>query len=59
MSDVTYITKEQLADRWKVTTRTIENMMARNEIPQPVRLGYKTIRWSLADIEAHERKNKA
>jgi predicted DNA-binding transcriptional regulator AlpA len=55
MSDVEYITKEELAARWKVTTRTIENMVAEKRCPQPVRLGYKTVRWKLADIEAHEK----
>lgn len=59
MPDVTaHLTKEELADRWKVTTRTIENMVARGECPAPIKLGYKTIRWTLADIEAHERSKK-
>jgi predicted DNA-binding transcriptional regulator AlpA len=59
MPDVmTHLTKEQLADRWQVTTRTIENMVARGECPAPIKLGYKTIRWALIDIETHELAKK-
>ena len=53
-----HLTKEQLAERWQLTTRTIENMVARGECPPPIKLGYKTIRWELADIEAHEQAKK-
>ena len=58
MSNVTQLTKEQLAERWQITTRTIENMVARGECPAPIRLGYKIVRWELADIEAHEAASK-
>lgn len=60
MSDVKahHLTKEQLAARWQVTTRTIENMVARNDCPKPIKLGYKTIRWSLAEIVCFERLKK-
>jgi predicted DNA-binding transcriptional regulator AlpA len=58
MSFVIHLTKAQLAERWSVTTRTIENMMCRGDIPAPIRMGYKTVRWDLADIEKWEAKKK-
>jgi predicted DNA-binding transcriptional regulator AlpA len=55
MSNAEYITKEELADRWKVTTRTIENMVAQKRCPKPKRLGYKIVRWPLAEIVEFEK----
>jgi predicted DNA-binding transcriptional regulator AlpA len=58
MSDVKFLTKEELAARWQVTERTIENMVRYKKCPTPVALGYKTVRWRIEDIVAHEKRMK-
>ena len=59
MSDVNtvWLTKQELADRWQVTTRTIENMVASGECPAPWKPTYKVARWDLAKIVAYENEH--
>lgn len=56
--DEKFLTKKELADRWKVTTRTIENMVMRGDCPPPKRFGYRTVRWPVDVITAHEKSGK-
>lgn len=55
MSDLdTLLTKMEVADRYSVTTRTIENWVAAGIFPAPIKQSYKCVRWSLASIQSHE-----
>lgn len=47
---------EQVAQRYSVTTRSIQTWTKRNEgFPQPLRFSRRIVRWRLADLEAFER----
>jgi len=57
MSDVNepvYLTKQELAARWRVKTRTIEMWVREGKCPKPFKPAYKTALWLLNDIVAHE-----
>lgn len=56
MKDNTFLTKEELATRWKVCTKTVEQWVAKGLCPKPGKLGGRRVRWKLVDIEAHEAK---
>lgn len=52
------ITAKELAELLKVDRRTIWRMVARADagegsFPQPLRLGARTVRWKLTDIEKY------
>lgn len=53
-----HLTKEQMAHRLGVTTKTIENMVARGSIPEPIRYSRKNIKWDLAEVLAWEAEIK-
>lgn len=53
-----HLDKKALADRIGVSTKTIENMLKRKELPKPIRYSKKHIRWSVGDIEAWENAKK-
>lgn len=57
LKDNTLLTKEELAARWKVTTKTIETWVKDGCCPKPVKLGKRRIRFRLTDIEQHEAAN--
>lgn len=65
MSDVVsetgqvFLTKQELAVRWRCKTRTIELWVREKRIPAPFKPNYKTALWSLGDIIDHEEKVKA
>lgn len=50
-----YLTVEQVASRFGVSTDTIWRWKRNGEFPQAVKVGPGTTRWRLADIEEHER----
>lgn len=50
----TYFNKVDLAERYDVTTRTIEKWVEDGLLPAPKRFSYKTIRWPVEVIEAHD-----
>lgn len=58
MSDVTeYMTKAEVAAAFRVAIRTIENWVHDNpDFPKPIKLSYKAVRWSRADIAAYKEK---
>lgn len=54
-----YLTKQELATRWRVKTRTIELWNREGKIPAPFKPNYKSALWSLGDVIDHEEKVKA
>lgn len=56
---VVFLTKQELAARWRVKTRTIEMWNREGRIPKPFKPNYKTALWSLNDVIDHEEKIKA
>lgn len=53
-----YLTKAELAVRWKVTTKTIETWVKEELCPKPDKLGKRRVRWKLTKIVAHEEAPK-
>ena len=54
----TYLNQQELADRWRVSPRTVERWRYLKTGPSYHKLGGK-IGYSLADIEAYERRRRA
>lgn len=50
-----YLTVEQVAGRFGVSTDTIWRWKRNGSFPRAVRIGPGTTRWRLVDIEEHER----
>lgn len=48
------MTKSELADRWRVSEKTIDRHTRKNGLPH-IRIG-RQIRFRLSDILAHEKK---
>lgn len=55
-SEEAFYDKRELAARYKVTTRTIENWVARKKFPKPTRLSYKIVLWAADKVHAWENK---
>ncbi|MCC6144814.1 MAG: AlpA family phage regulatory protein [Candidatus Hydrogenedentes bacterium] len=51
-----FLTVEQVASRFGVSTDTIWRWKRNGAFPKAVRVGPGTTRWRLADIEEHERR---
>lgn len=49
-----YLSVEQVAARYNVSKDTIWRWRREGEFPKPIRLGGKTSRWRLSEIEAWE-----
>ena len=47
------LTVAEVAGLLKVHKRSIWRMSAAGQIPAPIRLGGKTVRWRAVDLEAH------
>lgn len=54
---VHYLTKRELADRWRLTTRTLERWRAQGQGPASYTIG-TAIRYRLEDVEAFEADNR-
>jgi hypothetical protein len=54
----TYLNQRELADRWRISARTLERWRWRKTGPNYHKLGGK-IGYSLADVEAYERRRRA
>ena len=50
------VTKAEVAERYGVTTKTVENWVEAGIFPRPKKMSRKCVRWNLEDIVAHERK---
>ena len=53
-SDALYLTVDQVATRFVVSKDTIWRWRRDGEFPAPYRLGGRTARWRLSEIEAWE-----
>jgi len=54
----TLLTPAEVAERYKVTERTIRGWVASNpKFPQPIRFSRRAVRFRLADLEAFERSD--
>jgi len=53
-----YLTQQELALRWRISHRTLERWRWLKTGPYFTKLGGK-VRYSLADVEAYERRRRA
>lgn len=49
----TFITAQELAKRYRVTTKTVSNWVKQGKIPTPLRIGH-SLRWNIDDLTAWE-----
>lgn len=49
-----YLSVEQVSDRYNVSKDTIWRWRREGDFPKPIKLGGKTSRWRLSEIEAWE-----
>lgn len=52
-TDVAVINVREVAELLGVNARTIWRLCQRNELPRPIRLGPRILRWRLVDIREH------
>lgn len=52
-TDVAVISVREVAELLGVNTRTVWRLCQRNELPPPLRLGTRILRWRLVDIRVH------
>jgi hypothetical protein len=57
MSTQATLTEKELAERWKLTTRTLQGWRSKQIGPRFVRLGERSIFYRLDDVLAYERAN--
>jgi predicted DNA-binding transcriptional regulator AlpA len=54
----TLLSLAQVAERYRVTPRTVQNWTANNhKFPQPIRFSRRLVRYRLTDLEAFERSD--
>ena len=53
-----YLQQHELADRWRLSPRTLERWRWRKTGPSYTKLGGKVV-YSLDDVEAYERRRRA
>lgn len=59
-ADVAVINVREVAELLGVNARTIWRMTQRGELPAPIRLGDRVVRWRLSDLREHlDRKTSA
>jgi len=52
-TDVAVINVREVAELLGVNVRTIWRLSQRGEIPAPIRLGERVVRWRLSDLREH------
>lgn len=52
-TDVAVINVREVAELLGVNARTVWRMSQRGEIPAPIRLGDRVVRWRLSDLREH------
>lgn len=52
------LTVPELANRWRVSSGTVHNLLRRGEFPNAWRAGTKRFRIPKSDIEAYEEKTR-
>lgn len=50
---ITLLTAREVADLLGVHVRSVWRLSQAGEIPAPIRIGERVVRWRLADLEAH------
>jgi predicted DNA-binding transcriptional regulator AlpA len=55
-ADAHWLSREQLAGLLGCQISTIKDLLRRKQIPQPVRLSVKFLRWSRRSVEEHLRR---
>lgn len=58
MSEETYLTAGELADRWGVSRVTIHNWARRDYGPKPIQKGLRKTYYALSEVEKFEQENK-
>lgn len=53
LDDVTLVTARQVADLLRVHVRSVWRMSHAGQIPRPIRLAERVVRWRLADLKAY------
>ncbi len=48
----TYLTPEEVAEALKLTPKTVLNMARRGQLPRPIKLTPKIVRWDWTDIRS-------
>ena len=54
---MTTLTEKDLANRWKMTTRTLQGWRAKGIGPAFIRIGERSIFYRASDVEAYESAN--
>lgn len=57
MSDPLLVTSTQLSEKLGVSLRTLWRMVARGDLPHPIRYNRKLVRWKTEDIERYIRES--
>ena len=53
MADVAVVSVREVAELLGVNPRTVWRMAQTGEIPAPIRLGERIVRWQLSDLREH------
>ena len=53
MADVAVVSVREVAELLGVNPRTVWRMAQTGEIPAPIRLGERIVRWRLSDLRGH------
>lgn len=53
MADVAVVSVREVAELLGVNPRTVWRMAQSGEIPAPIRLGERIVRWRLSDLREH------
>ena len=53
-----HLTQMELADRWRMSERTLERWRWRKTGPSYIKLGSKVV-YAITDVEAYERRRRA
>ncbi|MBY0313711.1 MAG: helix-turn-helix domain-containing protein [Phycisphaerales bacterium] len=53
MADVAVVSVREVAELLGINVRTVWRMAQRVEIPAPIRLGERVVRWRLSDLREH------
>ena len=57
--EIRYVNSRQLAQRYSVTERTIWRWTEQGVLPKPERIGGRTTRWDLAQVDQYDQERNA
>lgn len=58
MSPILFLDQTELADRWRISPRTLERWRSLKTGPNYTKIGGKVV-YAIADVEAYERRRRA